>query len=121
MIDDSYLHASHARRARSGTFRHGRQSNKDMSTFAIDPDRARLWAAELLDAADRLPDTPLPRAETSAGLDRFSASLEQALSHLDDQTRRVHDRARVLAERSHRVIDAAEGTDHTLATQLGRL
>lgn len=92
-----------------------------MSTFSLDPDRARLWAAELLDAADHLPATPLPSTETSTGLERFSSSLQQALSHLEDQTRRVHDRARVLAERSHRVIDAAERTDHTLATQLGQL
>lgn len=92
-----------------------------MSTFSVDPDRARLLAAELLDAASRLPDTPLPRTGASAGPGRFTASLHRALTHLDGETRRVHDRARVLAERSHRVIDSAEHTDRTLATHLGRL
>ncbi|QGU03868.1 hypothetical protein [Corynebacterium comes] len=92
-----------------------------MRSFSVDPDRARMLAGVLLDAADHPPPTPLPHPEASAGLDRFAASLHQALTHLDDQTRRVHDRARVLAERSHRVIDAAERTDHALAAQLGRL
>ena len=106
---------------RPGTFRARRQSNKGMSTFSVDPDRARLLAGELLDAASRLPDTSLPHADTSAGLGRFAGSLHGALAHLDDQTRRVHDRARVLAERSWRVIDAAEHTDRASAARLGRL
>lgn len=88
-----------------------------MDTFSVDPDRARLLTAELLDAADHLPDTPLP----GPGPDRFSTSLHHAVAHLDTETRRVHDRARILAERSHRVIDAAEGTDQSLAAGLGRL
>ncbi|MCS5478595.1 hypothetical protein NYP18_02885 [Corynebacterium sp. YIM 101645] len=88
-----------------------------MDTFSVDPDRARLLTAELLDAADHLPDTPLPRP----GQGRFSTSLHHAVAHLDTQTRCVHDRARVLAERSHRVIDATEGADRTLAADLGRL
>ncbi|RSZ61784.1 hypothetical protein EAH68_10960 [Corynebacterium hylobatis] len=88
-----------------------------MDTFSVDPDRARLLTAELLDAADHLPDTPLPHP----GQGRFSTSLHHAVAHLDTQTRCVHDRARVLAERSHRVIDATEGTDRTLAADLGRL
>lgn len=88
-----------------------------MDTFSVDPDRARLLTAELLDAADRLPDTPLPHP----GQDRFSTSLHQAVSHLGTQTRSVHDRARVLAERSHRVIDASQSADRSLAADLGRL
>ena len=92
-----------------------------MSSFYVAPDRARILASELLDAASRLPDTPLPHSETSPGLGRFAGSLHGALAHLDDQTRPVHDRARVLAERSWRVIDAAEHTDRASAAQLGRL
>jgi hypothetical protein len=88
-----------------------------MDTFSVDPDRARLLTAELLDAADHLPDTPLPRP----GQDRFSTSLHHAVAHLDAQTRCVHERARVLAERSHRVIDAVDRTDQSLAAHLGRL
>lgn len=88
-----------------------------MDTFTVDPDHARLLTAELLDAADHLPATPLP----APGRGRFSASLHAAVTHLDVETRRVHDGARVLAEHSHRVIDAAECADHSLAAHLGRL
>lgn len=88
-----------------------------MDTFSVDPDRARLLTAELLDAAEHLPDTPLP----PPGQDRFSISLHHAVTHLDSQTRSVHDRARVLAERSHRVINATESADRSLAAEFGRL
>lgn len=88
-----------------------------MSTLHLDPDHARLLSSELLDAALQPPVTPV----TVSGEGRFAASLLSALLHLDAQTRRVHDRARVLGERSHRVVTAAEDTDHLLAADLGRL
>ncbi|MDO5512976.1 hypothetical protein [Corynebacterium sp.] len=88
-----------------------------MSTLHLEPVRARLLATELLDAAARPPLTPV----TATGPGRFAASLIDALHHLDSQTRRVHDRARVLGERSHRVIDAADLHDRTLAAELRSL
>ncbi len=88
-----------------------------MSTLHLDPAHARLLTTELLDAAVHPPATPV----TVSGEGRFAASLLDALLHLDTQTRRVHDRARVLGENSHRVITATEDTDGFLAADLGRL
>lgn len=92
-----------------------------MSPFSVDPDRARILADELLDAASRIPGPPLPRPGAVARPGRFTESLNRALNHLDDQTRRVHDRARELAERSRRAVEAAEHADDSLARHLGRL
>ncbi len=88
-----------------------------MSTLHIDPVRARLLITELLDAASHPPHTPV----TVSGPRRFAASLADALTHLDTQTRRVHDRARVLGERSDRVVDAAQAHDRAFGAELGRL
>ncbi|GAB3693175.1 hypothetical protein [Corynebacterium nasicanis] len=88
-----------------------------MDTLHLDPAHARLLATDLLDAASRPPLTPV----TVSGGGRFAASLLDALLHLDTQTRRVHERARVLGERSHRIIAAADAQDRGLAAELGRL
>lgn len=88
-----------------------------MTTFFLEPARARLLATELLDAASSPPATPFAVSDGS----RYAASLLDALVHLEHQTRRVHDRARVLGEHSTRVIETAEASDDVLAADLGRL
>ena len=88
-----------------------------MSTLRLDPAHARLLSSELLDAAVHPPATPV----TVSGEGRFADALLDALLNLDTQTRRVHDRARVLGERSHRAVTDLEDADHLLAADLGRL